>query len=575
VNPERIQEFEIRLAAARGLEEIDILNTLAWELVHTDTRRAVEMAQLALSLSQDDVAAQDTYEPGAALSLRTLGYAALIRGDYDHALSMLLEARSTLEYLPGVECQVALGNALCYLGWIYFNYGDLPLAVETLQSALQHAHVISDHRLEAEILNSLGTVYNESYDHRDWEYAVEILQHSLALLEGSRLQGRDELLTHAITHNNLAMAQLRLQDYQNALNNAAEGLALARRLGALDQQIVSLDTTGQIYLAMHEYGQAEAAFRQVLEVYPGIGLNIEEHNLSLARALLCLGRLDEAAQRLQLSLGAVEARGVNRLGYQYHELLSTICEAQSDFPRAISHYKRFSTIKSQIFTEKAQRCLGNLALLRQVETTHRDAESLRLKKLALQQEITASRLTVPGQAEIEINATTDALTGLPNYQHFTLLAGYVFETARLTAQPLAVLALGIHCLGQVDAQAGDRETVEISALIRSCLRDGDLLGRGDSNEFFALLPGYQLPEAQQAALHIIEQTAAYIIQPGSQAIHTALGIGVVQNELAASLETLLEQARQALHAAQHLGGNQIGLYTDRTGDTHHLTRTSP
>jgi diguanylate cyclase (GGDEF)-like protein len=550
MNSERVKELEEHLLEAKGLDRIDALNTLAWEYGLEAPDRAIQAAQRALELSRSSDAPENFYEKGAALSLRTQGCLALMRSDYDGALTMLLKARFMLEHLPGAECRAALGNALSYLGWIFFNHGDLPLAIETLQTAQQIAQEIGNCSLEAEILNSLGAIYNESHDSHDLELAVAILQRSLALLEGS-----DALRTHAMTHNNLAMAQFKLQDYNSALENAAESLALARRPGLLDQQAVFLDTTGQIYLAMGEYVQAEAIFQQALDLYQEFGPDLEEYILSLARALFGQGRLNEAAQRLQQSLDTVEARGVNRLGYQFHELLSAIYEAQGDFPRAIAHYKRFDEIKTQVFDEITGRRLSILEIQHQIETEHQDTE-------ILVREVAASRQDT---AELEIQATTNPITGLFNRRHLITLGNYILKASRRSGRPLAVLEMGIDHFENFNTaegrQAGDQALAEIGAIIRSGLRSGDLLCYCNDKEFAAVLPECLLPEAQQAAQRIATQAAAHLAQTGAQPTQVTLSIGAAQSRPEeVDLEDVLGRASRALQAAQAAGGNQVSVY---------------
>ena len=555
MNLERIQELEVQLDSARRasarLEQIDVLNALAWELGLADADRAARVAQEALDLSRGSDAPENFYEKGVGLSLRTLGYLARMRSDYDSALSLLLEARAMLEDQPGEDCRSGLIDVLGSLGWVFFCHGDFPTSIEILLDALHQARETGNPQQQAEILNSLGAVYGESGDK---EQSIEVLQRSLSLLEGS-----EALRTRSVTHNNLAMTQFEVQAYAQALDNAAKSVEIARQLGSPDLLATFLDTTGQVYLAMQDYARAEEYFQQAMDLYQGIGNDPNEITLNLARAALGQGRLEEAAERLQHSLEPLEARGVNRFSYQFHELLSRIYELQGDFSRAVWHYKRFHAIQSQVFGEETQHRLGNLAVLHQVETARLDAEILRLKNLALHQEISASRQAL---AEMQVKATTDALTGMLNRRHFMTLASYLFDASRQSGKPLAALMMDIdHFKNVNDAfghHAGDQVLAEISAVIQANLRSGDLLGRYGGEEFVAVLPDSHLSEAYQVAQRVLEKVAGHSTCCGALSIQITLSIGTAQSDAAdASLESLLKRADLALYAAKRLGKNRV------------------
>ena len=346
---------------------------------------------------------------------------------------------------------------------------------------------------------------------------------------------------------------------EEPLADAAAGEKIARQLGSPDLLATFLDTTGQVYLAMQDYARAEEYFQQAMDLYQGIGNDPNEITLNLARAALGQGRLEEAAERLQHSLEPLEARGVNRFSYQFHELLSRIYELQGDFSRAVWHYKRFHAIQSQVFGEETQHRLGNLAVLHQVETARLDAEILRLKNLALHQEISASRQAL---AEMQVKATTDALTGMLNRRHFMTLASYLFDASRQSGKPLAALMMDIdHFKNVNDAfghHAGDQVLAEISAVIQANLRSGDLLGRYGGEEFVAVLPDSHLSEAYQVAQRVLEKVAGHSTCCGALSIQITLSIGTAQSDAAdASLESLLKRADLALYAAKRLGKNRV------------------
>jgi hypothetical protein len=119
------------------VEEVDTLNTLAWELASKEDMRSLELAERALRLSHYGYDAGQINRRGAALALRMLAHIDKRRFDFPAALPRLLEAMYLLETLDEPE---ALLTVMGDLGWVYFNLGDFPLAVEVLLKGLKIAH---------------------------------------------------------------------------------------------------------------------------------------------------------------------------------------------------------------------------------------------------------------------------------------------------------------------------------------------------------------------------------------------------------------------------------------------------
>ena len=78
------------------VDEIDNLNTQAWELASNEDMRSLELAERALQLSYCKDDSRQIYPRGAALALRTLAYLDISRFDLPVALPRLLEASPPL-----------------------------------------------------------------------------------------------------------------------------------------------------------------------------------------------------------------------------------------------------------------------------------------------------------------------------------------------------------------------------------------------------------------------------------------------------------------------------------------------
>jgi diguanylate cyclase (GGDEF)-like protein len=547
----RVKELEEQLAGTtQGVVEIDLLNSLAFELVLEDIDRADQLAQRALQLSRAVSLDGQAYEKGLALSTAALGSIAKNRSDYINALSWLINAQVRLKNLEEKKVEIVV---LSDLGWVYFNLGNFPQAIEVLLQGLKIARDINDPINEARIYNTLGAVYGEKGDRDE---SIEAHLRALKCLEL-----KDDRRLRCLIFNNLAMTQFENQDYDSALDYAAQSLEISRQLATSDLLVTILDTTGQIYLARQEYGKAENFFKQAMAEFHGLGIDPVEMRLNLARTAIGQNQLAEAESVLKETFESIESRGANRFRYQYHELMAKILELQEHLPEAIAHFKKFHEIKSQAYNEEAQRRYGNLVVSQQAETARIDAEIFRLKNLTLHQQISAHRQAV---AEMEILATTDSLTGLLNRRHFNTLGSYAFETARQTGQSFAVFMIDIDDFKFVNDNfghsTGDRLLIEVSETIQTSLRKADLLCRYGGEEFVTILPETGLKAAQTVAERIIHRTAKPRPRPGQPDFRVTLSIGIAIAEASDhSLEILVNRADQALYTAKRAGKNQFAI----------------
>ncbi len=544
----QIKKFENQLASAAGtVQEIDALNNLAGELVIENTERSEKLAQRALELARQCNSPGCPYGKGEAVSLSILGRIASRRCDYLSALSQLQAAQVLLE---AVKNQEELTLALRELGWVYFNLGDFPLAIQLLYKSLSNARELGDTNFEARVLNTLGAVYGENGNQQE---SIDILHKALKYLDTS-----DDQRLRCLIYNNLAMTQFEMQAYDDALASASHSLAIAQQLNSPDLLASSLDTTGQIYLAKKDYYAAEGYFVQAQSFYQGEGNDPDEITLNLAKAAAGQGCTDDAVRWLRQSLESADARGGKRVKYKIHELLSSIYESQGDFQNAVEHFKRFHEIKSLVYNEETQLKLSNLMVLQQAETTQIEAEIYRLKNLSLRKEISNQRQVV---AEMEILATTDALTGLLNRRHLMTLGTYSFEVARQEGQPISVLMMDIDDFKRVNDMfghiTGDKVLRDISASIQTGLRKWDLLGRYGGEEFVAILPKTNVTTAQKVADRIVRKVAAHVTHAGAHTIQVTVSIGIAQAKITdKNLDKLLERADQALYTAKRSGKNR-------------------
>ncbi len=191
------------------------------------------------------------------------------------------------------------------------------------------------------------------------------------------------------------------------------------------------------------------------------------------------------------------------------------------------------------------------------------AKSEELKRLheALQREHEALNAA---NARLEMLATTDVLTNLPNHRALQSLLEQECERTRRFGHDLSVLFFDGDRFKQVNDTyghaTGDMVLQELGSRTRGVLRMGDTVGRFGGEEFLVILPETNQQEAQVLAERLRSAVAALPLATsaveGGIAITISIGVASYPHEGVTASE-LCEQADQAMYWAKRLGRNQI------------------
>ncbi len=157
-------------------------------------------------------------------------------------------------------------------------------------------------------------------------------------------------------------------------------------------------------------------------------------------------------------------------------------------------------------------------------------------------------------------ATMDGLTGTLNHRTLMERGTDQLQLALRHERPFTVMMFDLDHFKQVNDQhghpAGDRVLALFAELLKSSVRQADLVGRYGGEEFCALLPLADTEAAVAIDRRLREQLAP--------AVHALVGFEVNFSAGAAcvhpggeSLEQLVARADQALYAAKHQGRGQL------------------
>jgi diguanylate cyclase (GGDEF)-like protein len=164
--------------------------------------------------------------------------------------------------------------------------------------------------------------------------------------------------------------------------------------------------------------------------------------------------------------------------------------------------------------------------------------------------------------ELQVIATTDALTGLLTRRSFLELAEQDLAQARRYDRPLSLLAIDLDHFKQVNDRhghaAGDIVLIAVAQVLRDQTRQHDRVGRIGGEELAVVLPETGLEAARQLAQRIRAHVSALRPEADGFEISVTASLGVAEARADdSSILELLKRADRALYRAKEQGRNRV------------------
>jgi len=164
----------------------------------------------------------------------------------------------------------------------------------------------------------------------------------------------------------------------------------------------------------------------------------------------------------------------------------------------------------------------------------------------------------------EIDAITDALTGIYNHRYLHERLSEELHRAREAEHPLSVLFCDLdHFKGYNDTyghSAGDAVLREVAHLIEQSVRSVDVAGRYGGEEFVVLLVETGREAALAVAERIRERIRAASFSAQGSALTVSIGVAGFPED-AERREELLDKADAAMYLAKGRGRDQVAAFT--------------
>lgn len=165
------------------------------------------------------------------------------------------------------------------------------------------------------------------------------------------------------------------------------------------------------------------------------------------------------------------------------------------------------------------------------------------------------------ELQLKEQADMDPLTGVMNRSGFEQAYGRMRAVLHDKKQPLSLFMMDLDHFKTINDTfghaMGDKVLMHFARLLRSSLREEDVIGRIGGDEFAVLLPNLNKADAVKIAERIRKNVdASRLAEEGSQVGYT-VSIGIAEDERSDSyLSDVLTQADSALYQAKHQNRNR-------------------
>ena len=157
-------------------------------------------------------------------------------------------------------------------------------------------------------------------------------------------------------------------------------------------------------------------------------------------------------------------------------------------------------------------------------------------------------------------AHTDPLTGLGNRRAMGDIVTREIARARRTRDPLCIAILDVDHFKKVNDDhghaVGDKALAHVALVVKSGIRETDVICRYGGEEFVVVLPG----AAAQGALFVIDRLRVMMerspLVHGKDRLTIRFSAGIAELQPGETLDGLLERSDQALYEAKRTGRNR-------------------
>ncbi|MDX2003643.1 MAG: tetratricopeptide repeat protein [Meiothermus sp.] len=341
-----LKVWELASFPDQHLETLLLLGRVCRDLSELqEARRYLEKA-LELSRRIQDLESE-------AKALNQLAGFLSIQGHLSEALRYLESALERYRQCGNLKGQA---NVLNNLGVTHRRLGDYPIALEYAFEALR---LCKDGdlgvRLELTCLNNIGMVYEETQNY------TKAIEHYVQACQQSKLNC---LYTVELSSTlNVGFTYLKQQNLAQSQAYFTYSLKLAQQTGSKANTVVALDGLGRVEHQRNNLPAALDHYQSAYALATEIGDSEQQPTLcvQLGHCYLALGKLEEALECAQKSLGLAKSIGQKKTLAEAQWLLADIYEQLCQHQEANRHLREAYKLENELLNQETQQMNRNLA----------------------------------------------------------------------------------------------------------------------------------------------------------------------------------------------------------------------
>jgi diguanylate cyclase (GGDEF)-like protein len=168
------------------------------------------------------------------------------------------------------------------------------------------------------------------------------------------------------------------------------------------------------------------------------------------------------------------------------------------------------------------------------------------------------------RTDLELQASTDPLTGLLNRRSFEQRAEREIAVCRGALAPISAVTIDLDGFKQVNDtyghSCGDAMLMTVAKCLKQNVRSTDLVARLGGDEFAVLLPKTSLTDASSVAEELRESLESLKVQLGDDEVRVTASFGLAEvDSPTLNWDALVMNCDHALYAAKRRGGNRVML----------------
>lgn len=409
----RIDSLSRLINQSQGNQKIELLNHLANVYLNTDNQKAIETANLALSLARDRKLLKEI-----ARAAFIIAEANFFNNDYYAAIEYYKISANAEKELNG-KWSADYGERLGDIGYIYNQIPIFDKTIEYSNKSLDVAKHLNDEDQIASMLNNIGSAhfyvgnYDEALNYfhqvleidrrRELDNFISIDLNNIGKVYFTwgkfeqAIQAYEDSYQYALKAENESMQAIRLSnlgqvynemdDYETALQYLNQALEIDRRLENEIRVGIRLSRIGSIYQQMGDFDRALNLFEEALQIFQLSDVQSSEIMtlIQIGELQMERGNIFKAIEHFNQALNPAYELELRPQIMQIYQNLSEAFKLSDDYQSALDYFQNYTEIKDSLFNEERHKQIAEYAALFEMEKKEKENELLRQEAVLMMQ----------------------------------------------------------------------------------------------------------------------------------------------------------------------------------------------